>query len=244
MKKQLTYDEMVEICRTINEQHLPDGESFMNAVDDLLEQYAGENPKLFILQAYKYFLSLVDKGIQHIERKAGIHPTCAQGCAHCCYFPIIITKMEAKLILEYIDCLSQKEKDDVLQHLKAYYQRERERLQQVCSIDFTEDPCFKEKYISSRLPCPFLDLTTNTCKVYEVRPIPCRTYLNYCNPNVCAQSLIPDEPFSYEFFYEYYMQAFNELIQELLYEGEELGFNYPDDVFTFDYLPNFLRDKI
>jgi len=26
------------------------------------------------------------------------------------------------------------------------------------------------------LPCPFLELETNKCKVYEVRPIACRTY--------------------------------------------------------------------
>lgn len=242
MKKYLSYDEIVEICQRINEHYLPDNNSFMDAVDYLLEQYTGENPKRFILEAFKYFLSVVDKEIRRIEKKAEIRPTCAKGCAHCCYFPIIITKLEAELMMEYIEHLPQKE--EILGHLKVYFQMEDKKLQQACSVDFTENPYFKEQYISKQLPCPFLDLTTNTCKVYEVRPIPCRTYLNYCNPNVCAQSHIPNEPFSYEFFYEYYMQALNELIQELLEERDELGFNYPDDLFVFDYLPNFLRRKI
>ncbi|MEK4166079.1 MULTISPECIES: YkgJ family cysteine cluster protein [Anoxybacillus] len=59
--------------------------------------------------------------------------------------------------------------------------------------------------MKEQLPCIFLNRETNTCFVYEVRPMPCRTYLNYCSPNVCAESYMPDEPFSYEFLYEFYI---------------------------------------
>jgi uncharacterized protein len=245
LEKYLTYEDMVEICRKINERYLPDDEVFMEAVDDLLEQYNGEGPKQFMLKVFKHLLKLVDSQIQQIEQKVQVRPTCDKGCAYCCYFPIITTKLEAKLIMAYIDSLPAKKHEEILKHLAAYFQANQKKLQKMCSIDFDEDVQFKEKYIAGQLPCPFLDLQTNTCKVYEVRPVPCRTYLNYCNPNVCAQSYIPDEPFSYEFFYDYYMQALNELIQELLYnEDEELGFDYPDDMFTFDYLPNFLRQVL
>ncbi len=244
MKSHLTYNDIVKICKQINEKHLPDDGPFAEKVNNLLEQYDEETPLQFILKAFRELLKLVDSEIHQIEQKVDIRPTCAKGCAHCCYFPIITTKLEAKLMMEYIHRLPTKEREDVLEHLTTYFQTNQEKLQKVCSIDFTEDVHFKEKYISEQVACPFLDLKTNTCKVYEVRPIPCRTYLNYGNPRVCADSYIPDEPFSYEFFYEYYMQALNELIQELLYNGEELDFDYPDDVFTFDYLPVFLQQEL
>lgn len=240
MKKYLTYAEMVEICERINERHMPDGERFADAVDDLLESYDGGEAKLFLLRSFQKLLALVDEEIETIEQKVQIRPTCVQGCAHCCYFPIITTKMEAKLMIDYIDHLPTKEKEAISAHLATYFQIYKEKLEQVCSIDFEENPDFKQQYIAKQLPCPFLDTGTNTCKIYEVRPIPCRTYLNYCNPNVCAASYIPEEPFSYEFLYEYYMGALNELIQEILCEEERIGIDYPDDVFLFDYLPNLL----
>ncbi|WP_027410755.1 YkgJ family cysteine cluster protein [Anoxybacteroides tepidamans] len=241
MKKHLTYEEMIKICQTINRCYLPSNEAFEDAIDDLFEKYEEDDAKRFLLQAFKKLLALVDQEIQIIEQKVAIRPTCEKGCAYCCYFPIIITKMEAKLMMAYIDSLPAAEKEDIHIHLVKYFQKNKEKLQKLCAIDFTEAPDFKEQYIVERLPCPFLDLKTNTCKVYEVRPIPCRTYLNYCSPKACADSYIPKEPFSYEFFYEYYMEALNEIVQELLYENEDIGIDYPEDAFVFDYLPNFLK---
>jgi uncharacterized protein len=244
LKEYLTYDDIVKICEQINEKHLPDDGPFAEKVDDLLEQYDEKTPLQFILKAFREFLKLVDSEIDKIEQNVNIRPTCAKGCAHCCYFPIITTKLEAKLIKAYIDGLPAKEREDIVNHLHVYFQRNQTILSKVCTLDFTKDARFKEKYIAKQVPCPFLDLRTNTCKVYEVRPIPCRTYLNYGNPRVCADSYIPDEPFSYEFFYDYYMEALNELIQELLYNGEELDFDYPDDVFTLNYLPVLLQQEL
>jgi uncharacterized protein len=245
LKPHLTYNDIIKICKQINEKYLPDDKPFVEKVEELFEQYDEVPAFQFILKAFCELLKLVDSEIRRIEQKVNIRPTCTKGCAHCCYFPIITTKLEAKLIKAYIDGLPAKEREGIVNHLRTYFQQNQTILSKVCALDFMNDARFKEKYIAEQVPCPFLDLQTNTCKVYEVRPIPCRTYLNYGDPIVCAQSYMPNEPFSYEFFYEYYMQALNELIQELLYnEDEELGIDYPDDVFAFDYLPNFLRKEL
>ncbi|WP_243293135.1 YkgJ family cysteine cluster protein [Bacillus sp. FJAT-47783] len=183
----------------------------------------------------------MDEEIEKIEQKATIKPSCLKGCAHCCYFPIIVTRGEAKLMVEYINSLPEEQRVNIYKHLDNYFTQYKEQIQGACAIDFRDDRAFKETYIQKQLPCPFLDTKTNLCKAYEVRPIPCRTYLNYCNPTVCAENDVPKEPFSYEFLYSFYMQALNEVLQELV-EEEEFPFDYPNDFITYDYLPNLLSE--
>jgi Fe-S-cluster containining protein len=235
-KKPLTYEQIVEICQKINERYLPDEEAFWQAVH---ERLSGRAPS--VLDMFQTLLTVVDDEIQKIEQKAEIAPTCAKGCAYCCYFPIIVTEAEAKLMMEYVHQLPFKEREKIVQHLQKYFHEFDSKIEEVSLLDWEEET-FKEEYMASQLPCPFLDRQTNTCYVYEVRPIPCRTYLNYGHPQVCAQSYLPKEPFSYEFFYEYYMSVFHEWIQERMVEGEEISFTYPNDMFIFDYLPNWLKN--
>ncbi|MBA2876621.1 YkgJ family cysteine cluster protein [Thermaerobacillus caldiproteolyticus] len=243
MERHLTYIDIVNICKKINEKYLPTDEPFIEKVDELFAQYDEEPPLLFLLRAFQELLQLVDEQIHDIEQKVNIRPTCAKGCAHCCYFPIIITKLEARLIQTYIDRLPAKEREEIQAHLRTYFQQQKEALDVVYAIDFMEDARFKEKYIAKQVPCPFLDVRTNTCRIYEVRPIPCRTYLNYASPAVCAKSHMPDEPFSYEFFYHYYMQSLQEIVEEWSDEEEAFPFRYPDDLFHLDYLPRLLQEE-
>lgn len=86
-----------------------------------------------------------------------------------------------------------------------------------------------------------LDPETQLCMAYEVRPIPCRTYLNYSDPKVCAENHMPKEPFSYEFLYTYYFGAINELVQALYENGEDVFVDYPSDAWSYDYLPAWVK---
>lgn len=244
MDNRLTYEDMLKICETINIHYIPDEQLFYDTIDHILENPENESASEIILETFTALLKLIDSQIKEIETKVNIQPSCFKGCAYCCYFPIITTRLEAKLILQYIQSLPEAQKQDILGHLFNYFESNKEQLEKVCSIDFHEDPQFKFKYISEQVSCPFLDRSSNTCKVYEVRPTPCRTYLNYCHPNVCAQSLMPRETFSYEFLHEFYMTALNEVLQEFLYEDEDLGITFPDDVFHIDYLPKLLKEEL
>jgi uncharacterized protein len=244
LDKHLTYEDMLKICEKINKYYLPDEQPFYEMIDHILENAENKRADEVILETFKTLLKLIDSQIKEIETKVNIRATCLKGCAYCCYFPIITTRLEAKLILQYIQRLPEEQKQDILGHLMNYFETNKERLEKVCSIDFHEDPQFKIKYISEQVSCPFLDQSSNTCKVYDVRPTPCRTYLNYCHPNVCAHSLMPRETFSYEFLHEFYMMALNEIIQEFLYEDENLGITFPEDVFHIDYLPKLLKEEL
>ncbi|GAA3895633.1 YkgJ family cysteine cluster protein [Anoxybacillus suryakundensis] len=239
----LTYEQIVRVCKQINEKHMPNGQAFVDAVDTWLERYEGENGKEFMLLAFKKLLFLVDEHIHTIERKVNIRPTCTKGCAYCCYFPIITTRAEAKWIMMKIAELPKQEQERIDKHIQCYGKHYADKIKRVNVLDFTEDHRFKKMYMEEQLPCIFLHQETNTCLIYEVRPIPCRTYLNYGSPNVCAESYMPDEPFSYEFLYEFYVEALHDLIQTLVYEGENVGIDYPDDLFDMDYLFRFFMDE-
>ncbi|OEH92969.1 hypothetical protein BFG57_14400 [Bacillus solimangrovi] len=223
---------------------MPDESTFYEKVDELLQDEEHDADQLVVI-AYRELLKSLDQQIEVIEEQVNISPTCFKGCAFCCYFPIIVTKLEAKVILSHINSLPAEDRKSVLAHLNQYFLEHENKMNEVCSLDFHEDPDFKKKYITQQLPCPMLNTKTNTCVAYKARPTPCRTYLNYGSPQVCANNLVPKEPFSYEFLHEYYFQAFNELIQVLLSNGEEINtINYPDDLFEYDYLPNHLKREL
>lgn len=244
LQKHLNYSDMVLICNEINNKYIPTEVPFFEKVDKLfeLEDLFGY---AFIQYSYKELLKVVDSEINLIENNVDIAPTCQKGCANCCYFPIITTKLEAKLIVDTINTMSEPQKTFIYNHLKSYFNTYSNNLEDACSINFNEDQEFKYKYISKQLPCPLLNTHTNSCIAYDIRPIPCRSYLNYCNPIVCKDQLIPKEPFSYEFLREYYIEALNEIVQTIIYEeNQDYGIQYPNDLIDVNYLPVLLKAEL
>jgi Fe-S-cluster containining protein len=243
MRRYLSYKEVTDTCNQINEKHMPDGTSFDHKIDKIFEDHSDQSPQLLLKNGFVDLLSLVDLEIDEIEKKANIKASCEQGCAFCCYFPIIVSGLEVKLMLEYIHTLPNDRKNTIINHLKHYFKDNKEKVDAVCSLDFEANENFKMEYIKEQLACPFLDKASNSCLVYEVRPVPCRTYLNYSDPKVCEQSYMPKEPFSYEFLQGFYFESLNEIMQEFYYEGIQLEeISYPDDAFEVDFLPKLLKN--
>lgn len=242
MNKFLTINDMEKICEEINEKHIPDDSRFMQAINDQFAEFGDANRDQFVSSAFKRMLSVLDKEIKKIEKKVNINATCEKGCSHCCYFPIILTKMEAKLIVQYIQQLPKLKKEELVTHLEQYYRNE--DLTMVYNIDFKTDQQYKGKYITKQVPCPLLDKQTNSCLAYEVRPIACRTHYNYCNPQVCSTEPIPDEVFSYEFLYEYYIYALVNTVQDVILDSKDDPINLPTDVYEADYLPRLLEELL
>jgi Fe-S-cluster containining protein len=191
-------------------------------------------------ESFKGLLHQVSVEMDKMDEIMDERPTCFMGCAFCCYFPIIVTKLEAKLIKQAIDRYPKERKETILAHLTNYQTLHEEKLKQARAIDFKEDPDFKRKYRMLDLPCPLLDLTTNSCQAYEVRPIPCRTYVNYLDPLLCEENRMPKETVSFEFLYGPYFEALNEFVQWQYEDGDTGVVNYPDDLFSEDYLINWL----
>ncbi|MFD1389420.1 YkgJ family cysteine cluster protein [Oceanobacillus sp. FSL W7-1293] len=239
----LTYEEILLKCEEINAKYEINQERFDEIVDGILDKEdVSADDK--IAQAFAQLLQAVSEEISDMESTADLMPTCQMGCAFCCYFPIITNKMEAMLIKDAISKMPADRKHFIENHLSEYYQVYEEKVEQLSGIDIVSDSDAKYKYKKEQLPCPFLNLKTNACMVYEVRPLPCRTYVNYTNPKVCADNIMPKETISYEFLYQEYMGAMNELLQ-YLYENDRIEkMDYPGDLYQEDLLINWMKESV
>jgi Fe-S-cluster containining protein len=246
VKQPISYEEMVEKVEKINTRNYDYDQSFFDVVDQVLDESEGKHVKTVLIESFEKLLSQVDTEIEKIESEVGLHSACQLGCAHCCYFPIIVTRLEAKLMMMFINRLPEERKQKIVKQVSDYNDAFTSKLTNIEQINFQKDDSFKRKYKELDLPCVFLDSDTNRCLVYEVRPIPCRTYVNYVDANVCSNELLPKEPVSFEFMHHFYVQGMDEIIQEILevIEDKSLGFSYPSDAADVNYLPLLLREEL
>ncbi|WP_010651262.1 YkgJ family cysteine cluster protein [Oceanobacillus massiliensis] len=241
MEQFLSYKEIQAKCEHLNTIYEIDEEKFYEVVEHWADQETAIETKL--LASFSGLLQVVSNEIVRMEDVLDMKPSCRMGCAFCCYFPIIVNEMEAKLMKKAIEEFPEDRRGRMREHLAGYYDKYGDRLEQLNGIDFAADQDFKKKYITSQVPCVMLDTKTNQCMAYEIRPIPCRTYMNYADPKVCEENNMPKETVSFEFLYEQYMGALNEFLQ-FLYEGGDTGFiDYPNDVYKTDYLVNWFSPK-
>lgn len=92
---------------------------------------------------------------------------CAEGCAYCCHQNIQISIFEAVGILKWIKSnFNDVKKSEILKRAEA-----------ICKSG-VEDEGDSQRW-SRREACPCLDIHTNKCMIYPVRPIECRTTLIY-----------------------------------------------------------------
>ncbi|RKQ29651.1 YkgJ family cysteine cluster protein [Oceanobacillus halophilus] len=239
MKQFLTFEEVQDKCNQLMERYEIDEEKFYKIIEKWAEEDATAEEK--IVASFQELLQTVSDEMDSMEANVKMEATCRLGCAFCCYFPIIINEMEAKMMKKAIERFPQERKQKIHLHLLDYYEKYGSKIDQITTLNYEEDDDFKRKYRKSFVPCPLLDTETNQCMAYEVRPIPCRTYVNYTDPAFCEENLMPKETVSFEFLYEQYMGALNEFMQFLYEEGNTAFINYPDDVYTHDYLANWLR---
>ncbi|WP_085991576.1 YkgJ family cysteine cluster protein [Oceanobacillus senegalensis] len=238
MSQFLTLEEVQQKCHQLSDVYVIDENKFYMIVEKWADQTSSTEEK--VLASFTELLQAVSDEISSMEEKVQMESTCRLGCAFCCYFPIIINEMEAKIMKKAIEQFPEQRKNKINVHLRSYYEKHGEKLKKITSLDFEEDEEFKKKYRKSFIPCPLLDIKTNQCMAYEIRPIPCRTYVNYTDPAVCEQNLMPKETVSFEFLYEQYMGALNEFMQFLYEEDDTAYIRYPDDLFTHDYIANWM----
>jgi len=239
----MTYLNIDEVKKRLNRlsSYELDSNKYFDIVDEEMNRTLPNKERL--AHVYKNLLEQVSEEINSIDKHINLTPSCRLGCAFCCYFPIIITRLVANMIIYSIETMNEKRRHEVINHLQNYFANNEELYNDATPINlYSED--VKLAYIQKQLPCPMLDTETNRCIAYEVRPLPCRTYVNYTDPAVCEENFMPEEAVSYEFLYEEYMGALNEAAQ-IVYESDDASFlNYPTDIYEVNYLPVFLKEWI
>ncbi|UFU00637.1 YkgJ family cysteine cluster protein [Radiobacillus kanasensis] len=239
MRTYLTFKDIQDRCTQLNDIYEIEEEKFYRIVEKWADREVPTEEKL--VASFSELLQVVSDEINHMEKVVEMEPTCRLGCAFCCYFPIIINGMEAKLMKKAMENFPESRREKIEEHIQNYFAQYGEEIEEMTSLNFEEDKDFKLKYRQKNLPCMMLNTETNQCMAYEIRPIPCRTYVNYTDPKVCEDNLMPKEPVSFEFLYSEYMGALNEFLQFLYEEGDTGFIQYPDDMYKEDYLPNWFK---
>lgn len=99
-------------------------------------------------------------------------PVCAEGCAWCCYFSVLVAPAEALRIAEHLRATRT---DAELAAMRARVREVAEKTRDVS----------QEERMKMRVACPMLDVERGSCTVHDARPGMCRAY-NSCDVKACV----------------------------------------------------------
>lgn len=119
------------------------------------------------------FHSIIDGFIQEATEKRDVTdqgPACKKGCSHCCYLEVHVTPHEGQLLLQVM-----KEKGIEIDEESLKLQAKVARWRQLA-------------YKARR--CVFLS-EEGECRVYDYRPMSCRKYLVFSEPEKCNSGKYP-----------------------------------------------------
>lgn len=130
--------------------------------------------------------------------QGGAEIRCFPGCAACCRQLVVVSPLEAHSLAKHLEPQPEL--------AAAIVERTQEWQAQVASrpelhaglerlnaaegyLPDEEGGALELQYFQAALPCPFLDLSTQLCSVYPVRPFACREHLVLSPPELCALDL-------------------------------------------------------
>lgn len=149
------------------EHNIPAAEIW-NQLQDWSEQYMNLGER-----RTQIFHKIIDDAIEY-QKEADKHdgfpvPFCTKGCSNCCYQPVACTSEEAQLIYHY--CVENKIYIDF-----EKLERQQKHIEYDSKNNFTEKTDWNEQADEDQA-CIFLDMTDNSCMIWEVRPFVCRVHL-------------------------------------------------------------------
>ncbi len=139
--------------------------------------------KSMIANLLKLYNKIDNKITDHYLSTGNDHK-CKKGCAECCYNQTRISEIEYNLIQYELLKWSESSIMDLSikvqrlwnilkqKHPELIKQLETSRDGQMVKIMDEQ----KKIFDFADVECPFLDLSTNTCSIYNVRPLVCRTF--------------------------------------------------------------------
>jgi Fe-S-cluster containining protein len=132
--------------------------------------------------------TLIDETCKAVEA-AGNHISCRSGCGACCRNLVAISQVEARRIAGVVASMTEPRRATVM----ARFADARVRLEQGGLFDLLSmaDQWTPEEYaervdayFALGIPCPFLE--SDSCSIYDERPLTCREYLVTSRPELCA----------------------------------------------------------
>ena len=119
----------------------------------------------------------MDEAIAHHAKQTF---ACAKGCSHCCYLNTDIKAGEAFVLANAVRKMPEEKSRDVIGRI---FENARHR----------RTTSYRERFFAPQA-CALLDRETNTCSVYDVRPMNCRKW-HSLDVSRCVESEYRDDPF-------------------------------------------------
>jgi hypothetical protein len=134
----------------------------------------------FVRGVYASMDEAIAARLHRLDLDEGLHPTCSEGCCHCCRFYILINMAEAHTLAQYI---RREWAGEQINELRA-------RTQQWHAWDSSRPGRRVPNKIDERIDlshyedcCPLL--INGICSVYPVRPAVCRSHFVCASPLSC-----------------------------------------------------------
>ncbi len=141
---------------------------------------------------------------------------CKQGCAHCCHLRVGVSIPEVLVIYSELSAQTTPEGFALL----------KERVLGVAAKGNTLDDAF---WLTTRTPCPFLDIDNRSCLIYSLRPFSCRAYhstdLDACRSgyDLGRETMIPCFPL-YRATTDMYSSIFTRVLAQKGFPSYQVGF--------------------
>lgn len=117
-------------------------------------------------EGHEFYSGLVTR----LFEKEKVAVSCGRGCSACCYEPVYAEKTEAEIAAHALRQMPHAQQKEIKRRLREAVEK------------FTASEVFKARmpraieYRKLALACPFLDLKTRDCTIYNSRPFGCRAH--------------------------------------------------------------------
>jgi Fe-S-cluster containining protein len=124
-------------------------------------------------------LAVLDSGFAHSRGRAGEHLLCARGCHDCCFGPFPITRLDVLRLRRGLRHAAPEVAESIVADAREAVVALRSGLPGVAdSGKVVNDEGALDGYLErlAGLACPVLDRTSGACRLWDHRPVACRTY--------------------------------------------------------------------
>ena len=136
---------------------------------EAIKQRMAEKEISFILAIYQ----VLDEFVAKEKEVSGIVLACGKGCSYCCRQLITCTEIEIKEIVSFLNGLPRQTRAPLVRRIKEYI-RQWQRYFELHEGDLQKNPFMSNKDWQGE-DCPFLNPEDQSCDIYPVRIIDCRT---------------------------------------------------------------------
>lgn len=142
----------------------------MREIYDIVDRHIRATGGMNMTDAVTYLYKQADKAIEESPDDVKKSWSCKKGCAHCCHIRVVATNAEAAVAVKYAK--------------EHNIEIDKDRLEKQQDLDV------EEYMFSPHKRCVFLG-DDNTCKIYPVRPMSCRTYYVTSPADMCDTDKYP-----------------------------------------------------